>query len=116
MAAQRRYGRFMGLAMISSPLLVAAATWASPAQADAASYLNDLHKARIHDVDGGDPALMQVAQKPFIVPIPGTRKLARLEENLASASLELELSDLAEIRAVAESDCIGARGILSHLD
>ena len=63
MAARWRYGRFMGLAMISSPLLVAGAVWASPAQADAASYLNDLHKVRIHDVDGGDPALLQVGQK-----------------------------------------------------
>ena len=30
-----------------------------------------------------------LAQEPWIVPIPGTRKLARLEENLAAADLEL---------------------------
>ncbi len=30
-----------------------------------------------------------LAQQPWIVPIPGTRKLARLEENLATADLEL---------------------------
>jgi len=55
---------------------------------------------------GATPAQVAIAwllaQKPFIVPIPGTRKLARLEENLRAASLELELSDLAEIRAAAE--------------
>lgn len=38
-----------------------------------------------------------LAQKPWIVPIPGTRKLQRLEENIAAASVQLsarELSDL----------------------
>jgi aryl-alcohol dehydrogenase-like predicted oxidoreductase len=38
-----------------------------------------------------------LAQKPWIVPIPGTRKLERLEENLGAADVELtpkELSDL----------------------
>lgn len=63
MAAFRRYGRVMGLAVISSPLLVAGVVWAGPAEADAESYLNDLHNAGIHDVDGGDAALLQVGQK-----------------------------------------------------
>jgi len=35
-----------------------------------------------------------LAQKPWIVPIPGTTKLSRLEENIAAASLELSPSDL----------------------
>jgi aryl-alcohol dehydrogenase-like predicted oxidoreductase len=38
-----------------------------------------------------------LAQKPWIVPIPGTTKLHRLEENLAAASIELTPSDLREI-------------------
>jgi len=38
-----------------------------------------------------------LTQKPWIVPIPGTRKLGRLEENLAAADLELTASDVAEI-------------------
>lgn len=38
-----------------------------------------------------------LAQKPWIVPIPGTRKLTRLEENLAAADLELTATDLDEI-------------------
>ncbi|ENN85134.1 oxidoreductase, aldo/keto reductase family [Rhizobium freirei PRF 81] len=51
-----------------------------------------------------------LAQKPWIVPIPGTTKLHRLEENLASADVELSTSDLAEIqRAAAEIAIEGER-------
>ncbi len=38
-----------------------------------------------------------LAQKPWIVPIPGTTKLHRLEENLAALSIELTVDDLREI-------------------
>jgi aryl-alcohol dehydrogenase-like predicted oxidoreductase len=52
-----------------------------------------------------------LAQKPWIVPIPGTRKLARLDENLASASIALTASDLNEIAAAASHIQVhGARG------
>jgi aryl-alcohol dehydrogenase-like predicted oxidoreductase len=40
-------------------------------------------------------------QKPWIVPIPGTTKILRLEENIASASVELTSDDLDEINATA---------------
>ena len=40
-----------------------------------------------------------LAQKPWIVPIPGTRRLERLEENLGSADLDLTSEDLAELGA-----------------
>ena len=60
MATRRRYGRFMGSALVGGPLLVAGVAWASPAQADATAFLNDLHKAGIHAVNGGDPALLQM--------------------------------------------------------
>jgi aryl-alcohol dehydrogenase-like predicted oxidoreductase len=40
-----------------------------------------------------------LARKPWIVPIPGTTKLGRLEENLAAADLELTARDLREIDA-----------------
>jgi aryl-alcohol dehydrogenase-like predicted oxidoreductase len=43
-----------------------------------------------------------LAQKPWIVPIPGTRKLERLEENMGAAALELTPDDLREINAAAE--------------
>jgi aryl-alcohol dehydrogenase-like predicted oxidoreductase len=42
-----------------------------------------------------------LAQKPWIVPIPGTTKLNRLEENLAAAKLELTPEDLGEIESAA---------------
>jgi aryl-alcohol dehydrogenase-like predicted oxidoreductase len=42
-----------------------------------------------------------LAKKPWIVPIPGTTKLHRLEENLGAASLELTPDDLQEIETAA---------------
>ncbi|MGI4941357.1 MAG: aldo/keto reductase [Janthinobacterium lividum] len=44
-----------------------------------------------------------LAQRPWIVPIPGTTKLHRLEENLGAADLELTADDLAEIERAASS-------------
>ena len=41
-----------------------------------------------------------LAQKPWIVPIPGTTKLHRLEENIAAAKVELSSDDLREIETV----------------
>jgi len=42
-----------------------------------------------------------LAQKPWIVPIPGTTKLARLDENLGAVAVELTSEDLREIDAAA---------------
>ncbi len=42
-----------------------------------------------------------LAQRPYIVPIPGTTKLHRLEENLGAASVELSQADLQEIEQAA---------------
>ena len=42
-----------------------------------------------------------LAQKPWIVPIPGTRKLERLDENIGSVALELTSDDLREIDSAA---------------
>jgi len=51
-----------------------------------------------------------LAQKPWIVPIPGTTKLSRLEENIHAASIELSAADLADIGRAADSVTIeGAR-------
>jgi aryl-alcohol dehydrogenase-like predicted oxidoreductase len=57
------------------------------------------------------PALAWLlAQKPWIVPIPGTRKLERLEENIGAASVELTPSDLREIESAASAITVrGAR-------
>jgi aryl-alcohol dehydrogenase-like predicted oxidoreductase len=51
-----------------------------------------------------------LAQKPWIVPIPGTTKLHRLEENLGAADVELGADDLAEIvRSAAAIQVEGER-------
>jgi aryl-alcohol dehydrogenase-like predicted oxidoreductase len=44
-----------------------------------------------------------LAQKPWIVPIPGTRKLERLEENLSAASIQLGADDLEAIETATSS-------------
>jgi aryl-alcohol dehydrogenase-like predicted oxidoreductase len=51
-----------------------------------------------------------LAQKPWIVPIPGTTKLNRLEENIGAAALELSTADLSEIESAASQiEVQGAR-------
>ena len=42
-----------------------------------------------------------LAQKPWIVPIPGTKNLSRLEENLGAVNVELTADDLGEIEEAA---------------
>jgi aryl-alcohol dehydrogenase-like predicted oxidoreductase len=42
-----------------------------------------------------------LAQKPWIVPIPGTTKAARLDENLSAVAVELTADDLREIDSAA---------------
>jgi aryl-alcohol dehydrogenase-like predicted oxidoreductase len=51
-----------------------------------------------------------LAQQPWIVPIPGTRRLERLEENLGAAGVELSAEDRRELYlAAARIDVQGAR-------
>ncbi len=51
-----------------------------------------------------------LAQKPWIVPIPGTTKLHRLEENIGAAAIELTADDLREIDEAASTITVqGAR-------
>lgn len=51
-----------------------------------------------------------LAQKPWMVPIPGTTKLHRLEENLGAANIELSPDDLRELEsAVSKIAVVGAR-------
>ena len=51
-----------------------------------------------------------LAQKPWIVPIPGTRRMERLDENVRAAAVELTADDLGEIeRAAAQIQVQGAR-------
>lgn len=69
---------------------------------------------RIGDDKGATPAQIALAwllaQKPWIVPIPGSRRLNRLEENIASVNVELTQGDLDEIdTAMAGIDVMGDR-------
>ncbi len=69
---------------------------------------------RIAKKKNATPAQIAIAwllgQKPWIVPIPGTTKLHRLEENLGAANVELTGDDLAEIERAASAITVqGAR-------
>ncbi|WP_240670531.1 aldo/keto reductase [Actinoplanes solisilvae] len=66
------------------------------------------------DDKGATPAQIALAwlhaQQPWIVPIPGTRRLSRLEENIGADQIELTADDLREIdEAAAAIDIRGAR-------
>lgn len=56
-----------------------------------------------------------LAQRPWIVPIPGTTKLARLEENIGAANVELTKDDLAEIERAAAAIQIEGERYPPHL-
>lgn len=56
-----------------------------------------------------------LAQKPWIVPIPGTTKLHRLEENLGAANVELSESDLREITAAVSKIAVQGDRYPAHL-
>ncbi len=70
--------------------------------------------ARIAEQKKATPAQIApawlLAQKPWIVPIPGTRKLERLDENIGAAAVELTPDDLREIDSAASQITVeGAR-------
>jgi aryl-alcohol dehydrogenase-like predicted oxidoreductase len=70
--------------------------------------------ARIAERKKATPAEMALAwllaQKPWIVPIPRTTKLNRLEENIGAAGVELTPADLREIDSAASKITVqGAR-------
>ena len=56
-----------------------------------------------------------LAQKPWIVPIPGTTKLHRLEENLAATRVELTPDDLRTIQAAADAITVQGARYPAHL-
>jgi aryl-alcohol dehydrogenase-like predicted oxidoreductase len=56
-----------------------------------------------------------LAQKPWIVPIPGTTKLHRLEENLGTANVELTADDLREIEEAASKITVQGARYPKHL-
>jgi aryl-alcohol dehydrogenase-like predicted oxidoreductase len=93
----------------------------TPEAREANVAMVDLLK-RIATLKGATPAQIAIAwllaQKPFIVPIPGTTKLHRLEENLGAAAVELTPDDLREMaEGAAKIHVQGARlpeAVLKH--
>jgi aryl-alcohol dehydrogenase-like predicted oxidoreductase len=57
-----------------------------------------------------------LAQKPWIVPIPGTRTLARLDENNGAADVELTTDDLREIESAASQITVQGGRYPDHLE
>ena len=57
-----------------------------------------------------------LAQKPWVVPIPGTTKLQRLEENLGAAAVALSPADLREITGAASKIAIEGARYPEHLE
>jgi aryl-alcohol dehydrogenase-like predicted oxidoreductase len=57
-----------------------------------------------------------LAQKPWIVPIPGTTKLKRLEENIGAAAIELTADDLREIESAASKIKVQGARYPEHLE
>jgi len=57
-----------------------------------------------------------LAQKPWIVPIPGTTKLNRLEENIGAAAVELTPSDLRDIEGAASKITIQGARYPEHIE
>ena len=90
---------------------------ALPRFAPAALQANQALVALLHAVaarKGATPAQVALAwllaQKPWVVPIPGTTRLDRLEENLGALRVSLAADDLAEIdRAAAAITVVGER-------
>ena len=56
-----------------------------------------------------------LAQKPWIVPIPGTTKLDRLDENIGAVDLELSSDDLREIESAAAEITVQGSRYPEHL-
>jgi aryl-alcohol dehydrogenase-like predicted oxidoreductase len=57
-----------------------------------------------------------LAQKPWIVPIPGTTKLHRLDENIGAAALTLTSGDLREIESAASKITVQGARYPEHLE
>jgi aryl-alcohol dehydrogenase-like predicted oxidoreductase len=57
-----------------------------------------------------------LAQKPWIVPIPGTTKLNRLDENIGAAGVELTADDLREIESAASKITVQGARYPEHIE
>ena len=76
--------------------------------------------ARIGEQKGATPAQIALAwllaQKPWIVPIPGSRKLERLDENIGAVAVTLSADDLREIESAASQITVQGDRYPDHLE
>ncbi len=76
--------------------------------------------ARIGEQKGATPAQIALAwllaQKPWIVPIPGSRKLERLDENIGALAVELKPDDLREIKSAISKITVQGDRYPEHLE
>ncbi|MFO1107151.1 MAG: aldo/keto reductase [Amaricoccus sp.] len=74
---------------------------------------------RIGDAKGATPAQIALAwllaQRPFVVPIPGTTKAHRLRENLGAVELDLTPADLGEIATAAAAITVEGERYPAHI-
>jgi len=95
----------------SIPRFEAAARTANTALVDLLRTVAD----RLHATPGQIALGWLLAQRPWIVPIPGTTKIERLEENVGGAMVELTADDLRQIdQAAADIAIVGARYPEAH--
>ena len=91
----------------------------TPEARKANQALVDLMRA-IAEKKGATPAQIALAwllaQKPWIVPIPGTTKMHRLEENLGASEIELTPDDLREIEEAASKITVQGARYPEHLE
>jgi aryl-alcohol dehydrogenase-like predicted oxidoreductase len=57
-----------------------------------------------------------LAQKPWIAPIPGTRRLERLDENIGATAIDLTPDDLREIESAASEIKVEGARYPEHLE
>ena len=57
-----------------------------------------------------------LAQEPWIVPIPGTTKLHRLDENIGAAGVELTIDDLREVESAASKITVQGARYPEHIE
>jgi aryl-alcohol dehydrogenase-like predicted oxidoreductase len=57
-----------------------------------------------------------LAQKPWIVPIPGTTKVQRLDENIGAMAVELTPDDLREIESAASKITVQGARYPEHIE
>src|SRR6266700_831154 len=76
--------------------------------------------ARIGEQKGATPAQIALAwllaQKPWIVPIPGSRKLERLDENIGALAVELKPDDLREVKSAISKITVQGDRYPEHLE